>query len=94
MAGSEPVPLARSLALSGASQPNGPVITYVSSNSFDASQLMNVSGQWRREKGRAMKLRQLVLEMRAAAVHMRLAHPSPTAWRLIAATLLPACRSQ
>ncbi|KAI7835674.1 hypothetical protein COHA_010413 [Chlorella ohadii] len=43
VAGSEPVPLARSLALSGASQPNGPVITYVSSNSFDASQLMNIS---------------------------------------------------
>lgn len=42
VAGTEPVPKARSLAISGASQPNGPVITYVSSISFDATVLMNV----------------------------------------------------
>lgn len=40
--GAKPVPSARSLAISGASQPNGPWITYVSAMSFDASKPQNV----------------------------------------------------
>lgn len=52
VAGAKPVPLARSLAISGASRATGPVITYVSSISFDTSQRMNVSPCYRgRRKG-------------------------------------------